>query len=148
MITKIYRLNANFLIFLQGLLLFVLAFEDKIQLPFAWIGRLHPLLLHLPIGFGVLLLFLFILQKTLSSPDFKQIFRFVLHLTASLTATTAVFGLFLSKEGGYDADLISFHQWAGIGVNVFYVAFYGGLNGKEARRSTGFMELAWVFWPF
>ncbi len=123
MLTKIYRLNANFLIFLQGLLVFILVFEDKIQLPYAWIGRLHPLLLHVPIGFGVLLLMLFVLQKSLSSQDFKQIFRFVLHLTASLTALTAVFGLFLSKEGGYDSNLISFHQWAGIGVNVFYVAF-------------------------
>jgi hypothetical protein len=123
MLTKIYRLNANFLIFLQGLLVFILVFEDKIQLPFVWIGRLHPLLLHLPIGFGVLLCMLFVLQKSVSLLDFKQIFRFVLHLTASLTALTAVFGLFLSKEGGYDADLISFHQWAGISVNVFYVAF-------------------------
>lgn len=138
MITKIYRLNANFLIFLQGLLLFVLAFEDKIQLPFAWIGRLHPMLLHLPIGFGVLLLFLFILQKTLSSPDFKQIFLFVLHLTASLTATTAIFGLFLSKEGGYDADLISFHQWAGIGVNVFYVAFLWWVEREGSTQKQWF----------
>lgn len=125
MLTKFYRLHANFLIFLQGLLIFLLVFEDKIQLPFVWIGRLHPLLLHVPIGLSVLLLLLFALQKTISSADFKQIFRFVLHLTTSLTALTAVFGLFLSKEGGYDADLIQFHQWAGIGVNVFYTAFLG-----------------------
>jgi hypothetical protein len=119
--TKFFRLSTSLLIFLQGLILVLVLAAGKIQIPLALLGRLHPLVLHLPIGFGAFLVLIFVLKKWVDSAAFQEIFRFLLYLTSIFSAITAIFGMFLSSEGGYDLDQISFHQWAGLGVNWLYV---------------------------
>lgn len=126
-----YKWSVRFIIFLQGIILFLLVFEDQVQIPFTWMGRLHPLILHLPIGFGVLLALLFVLREAIQSDAFQSIFRLVLHLTTLFTAFTALLGFFLSQEGGYDTSLLTFHQWSGIGVNLFFV---GALWWSEKKQ--------------
>lgn len=63
----------------------------------------------------------FVLKKWIDSQAFQEIFRFLLYLTSIFSAITAIFGMFLSSEGGYDLEQITFHQWAGLGVNWLYV---------------------------
>ncbi len=118
---KFFRLSTSLLIFLQGLILVLVLFTDKIHIPFAFLGRLHPLVLHLPIGFGVFLVLIFVLKKWIDGQAFQEIFRFLLYLTSIFSAITAIFGMFLSSEGGYEVEQITFHQWAGLGVNWLYV---------------------------
>lgn len=118
---KFFKLSASLLIFLQGLILVLVIFAAKIHSPFAFLGRLHPLVLHVPIGFGVFLVLIFTLKKWIDSQAFQHIFRFLLYLTSIFSAITAILGMFLSLEGGYDLDQITFHQWAGLGVNWLYV---------------------------
>jgi len=118
---KFFRLSTSLLIFLQGLILVLVLFTDKIHIPLAFLGRLHPLVLHLPIGFGVFLVLIFVLKKWIDAQAFQEIFRFLLYLTSIFSAITAIFGMFLSSEGGYELEQITFHQWAGLGVNWLYV---------------------------
>ena len=111
-------------------------FTDKIHIPLAFLGRLHPLVLHLPIGFGVFLVLIFVLKKWIDAQAFQEIFRFLLYLTSIFSAITAIFGMFLSSEGGYELEQITFHQWAGLGVNWLYVLLLfayekGYLEGKN-----------------
>ena len=120
---KLYASLTNLLIFLQGVLIFVLIFQNQLVLPLPFLGRLHPLILHLPIGFGCLLGFLFLVKGQVASLEFYRIFRFLLYLTSIFSAISALFGLFLSLETGYDTELIQFHQWLGIAVNGYYVLF-------------------------
>jgi uncharacterized membrane protein/mono/diheme cytochrome c family protein len=81
-------------------------------------GRLHPLLVHLPIGMILLLAILEVaawypkLQKANSSAGF------ILAVATPLAMVTALCGWLLSLGGGYDAKLLFWHQWLGIATAV------------------------------
>jgi uncharacterized membrane protein len=82
-------------------------------------GRLHPILVHLPIG----ILFLGFLFECLGFyPGFKGLRRAV-QPTIVLGTVSAIFsalsGYFLSREGGYDDRLVTLHQNFGIATAVF-----------------------------
>jgi hypothetical protein len=48
---KVEKIGNLILWGLQGFLVFLLIFQSSFALPLAGIGHLHPLILHLPIGF-------------------------------------------------------------------------------------------------
>lgn len=117
-----YSILLSGLIFLHALLLFLFFWQDQVNLPWVFqaTGRLHPLILHLPIGMGVLLPFVHLLRRPLGEHAFYLSFRFVLYLTAFGSALTALLGFFLSQESGFEPELLVFHQWAGLAVSWFY----------------------------
>ena len=83
-----------------------------------FIGRLHPLLVHLPIGLIVLLAILEILSRV---PRFKHAngsSRLILILAAPLSLFTVLCGWLLSRTGSYGADLLQWHFWTGIATAV------------------------------
>jgi uncharacterized membrane protein len=83
-----------------------------------FLGRFHPVLVHLPIGGLVLLGVLELLAKF---PRFKgaaQNNRLILGLTTAASLITASLGWMLSQSGDYDAQLVHWHKWAGFGVVV------------------------------
>jgi uncharacterized membrane protein len=83
-----------------------------------FIGRSHPLLVHLPIG---ILLVVFILEWLGRKPGYSYLqsaippvlFAGVLAAVASCIA-----GYLLSAGGGYEESLLSWHKWLGISVAV------------------------------
>jgi uncharacterized membrane protein len=86
--------------------------SDLIQ----FLGRLHPLLVHLPIGFLVLLAALEVIARW---PRFKNAAcasLYVAALAAPASVLSAGCGWLLSYAGGYDARLLAWHQWTGLGV--------------------------------
>lgn len=109
----------NLLFAIQILLVFLLVFEKQLQVPI-WlqpVGRMHPLLLHLPIGFLVLLVLLPLLKREILAENLQKIQLFTLHLAALTASLTALMGLFLAQEEGYDTDLVNWHKWWGVGVS-------------------------------
>ena len=112
---------------LNCLLAFLLIFESGLSLP-AWLqvmGRIHPLLLHVPIG----LLLLYAIAELFFS--FKNIgdaltdLKDGLLLSGAVTISlTALMGLFLSREPGYEQDVISLHKWAGALICFMLLAWY------------------------
>ncbi|MBI5396739.1 MAG: ribonuclease inhibitor [Verrucomicrobia bacterium] len=83
-----------------------------------FLGRFHPLLVHLPIGF---LCLLGLLEALARFPRLKPLAHgrgVILGLTLAAAAFTAACGLMLAQAGGYDAALLQSHQWAGIAVAV------------------------------
>ena len=124
---------------LQGFLVFLLIFQSRIELPFAGIGHLHPLILHLPIGFGVLLLGLFAIKKQLAS--FEVLADFLLLLTAIFSSLTAILGLFLSKEGGYETAALDWHQWSGVAVSFVYFSWVLLRRNLFLGSALGFIAL-------
>ncbi len=124
---------------LQGFLVFLLVFQSRIELPIAGIGHLHPLILHLPIGFGVLLLALFAIQKQLAS--FEILADFLLLVTAIFSSLTAILGLFLSKEGGYEAAALDWHQWSGVAVSFVYFSWVLWRRNLIVGAALGFIAL-------
>ncbi|AEI49094.1 chitobiase/beta-hexosaminidase C-terminal domain-containing protein [Runella slithyformis] len=116
---RFQNLTSYLLLAIHALLVFLLVFQDNVMLP-AWlqpVGRMHPMLLHLPIGLLILVGLLWVFRKEFDGTNFDKLFGFVLSLTALTAALTALMGFFLSREEGYTADLLNWHKYTGIGLS-------------------------------
>ena len=136
--TKNIVFNISFL--LNCLLVFLLLVENKISIP-AWlqvVGRMHPLMLHLPVTLLILCAawFLFI-ERKIENGSAKNIGDWLLLLASVTAALTAVMGLFLSKENGYDADEILWHKWSGIFVSAGSALWYAYRNKLRQNKVLG-----------
>lgn len=83
-----------------------------------FIGRLHPVLVHLPIGILLTGLFLQILsgkRKYRISPEVIKIILLTGMCSAILSCIT---GYMLSLTGAYDDKIVFWHMWMGISVAV------------------------------
>ncbi len=125
----------NLLLVLNVLVLFLVLFGDSVAIP-VWlqpVGRMHPLILHFPIVilllFGVLELFRF--QPELrDNALYNEITTWALLSGAILAGLTALMGLFLSEEQGYDGDTVLWHKWLGVSVVFISSAIYLFRNAK------------------
>jgi len=104
-------------------LLFILAFEQKLQIP-VWLqvfGRMHPVFLHFPIVLLLLSFFTLWLPLKNEHDPWLNILRLVAALAAIITATM---GLLLSLEQDRNAPVLQWHKWFGVGVALFGFIFY------------------------
>ena len=110
------RILSNLSFFIIVMLLFLLFFQNKVSLPpsLQVIGRMHPVLLHLPIGLLFISFIIWLGRKSIEAVAFQKIFILVLQVTAFTASLTALMGFFLSREGGYDANILLKHKVLGI----------------------------------
>jgi uncharacterized membrane protein len=125
------------------MLVFLLLFENRIQLP-GWLqvaGRMHPMILHFPIVLTVLyILYISLLQNRLSPPAIAiQIGEWLLLLSAFTAAVTAIMGLFLSREEGYDTEALVWHKWGGVLVSLLLLLWYNFRNRLSATKAGTFI---------
>ncbi len=115
----IINLLSHSVFVLQILLLLLLFFESYLKLPTTLqvVGRMHPLWLHLPIGFIVLLVLFLIIRNEIPVNTYLKIQSFSLHCFAFSAVLAALMGLFLVQEGDYNAATIQWHKWTGSGVS-------------------------------
>jgi hypothetical protein len=115
---KIYQILELCLWILNPLILVLAIYNQKILpgLFLQWIGRFHPLVLHFPIVFGMLIAtyYLFFQHRKFSVDTEKLL----LAINALITSGVVLCGLLLSAQGAYDANLIFFHKWGGIGITI------------------------------
>jgi hypothetical protein len=83
-----------------------------------FLGRFHPVLVHLPIGGLVLLGALELAARFSRFKDAARNRHLILGLTAAASVVTAVCGWLLAGSGGYDVQLLQWHRWAGVGLVV------------------------------
>ena len=124
----------NGLFALQVLLAMLLLLRDSLKLPawLQWAGRSHPLLLHFPIAFLLLLILAEAFQKRWSAQAGLRSTVDWLWMHAVLLATlTALSGLFLSVEGGYDEATLDRHMW--LGALTAFLSYAGFLTFVEGR---------------
>src|SRR4051794_19004078 len=125
---KIKNIAAASLIPLNTLLLFLLIAGDRVVVP-AWLqvfGRMHPLFLHFPIVLILLyVLFVLAVPKQYKEESWYTTMAEILLLSAAFTASvTALMGLFLSRESGYDADALQLHKFTGVFTAVVLFIMY------------------------
>jgi len=82
----------------------------------SFIGRFHPLAVHLPIGFLVLIVFFEILNKFSKVTISSEILTISFLVTAISASFACFLGYFLSDEGGYNEEILEEHLWQGIGL--------------------------------
>ena len=125
---KFKNIIALSLIPFNTLLLFFLIVEDKLVIP-AWVqvfGRMHPVMLHFPIVFMLLYggFILFTPPKYKAEAWFRVIAKSALLVAAFTAAVTALMGLLLSKEEGYDQDAIAWHKFTGVAISLVLFILY------------------------
>jgi len=88
-----------------------------------FIGHLHPLIVHLPIGI-LLLGVLMMVYQHFSKVDLRAPISLAF-LVGSISAVLAcIAGWILSNSGEYDALLVQKHQWTGISTAVIGLLVY------------------------
>ena len=88
---------------------------------FQLLGRLHPLLVHFPIGLLVVALFfeLFTLRK--KRPGLREGINWMVFFGAASACISALFGWLLRTQENYSGDLVDNHQYAGIATMFFAI---------------------------
>lgn len=116
MMDRAARIIINVTLFLQVLLLYLLFFESRVELPVALqvAGRLHPLVLHVPIGVLVFTLVVFMFQSQFKRKQFERLLLLCLLIAALSASFTALFGFFLSLGGDYGAEQVLLHKRSGV----------------------------------
>jgi uncharacterized membrane protein len=102
---------------------------------------MHPMLLHFPIALSILyLLYTLLLQDKLSPNGIAiEIGEWLLLLSSFTAAVTAIMGLFLSREEGYDAEALMWHKWGGVIVSLLLLLWYSFRNRLLATRAGTFI---------
>jgi uncharacterized membrane protein len=88
-----------------------------------FIGRFHPLLVHLPIGILILsVLFIWIAagRKNISN----DAIRVSLGIGAVFAILSCITGYLLSQNGDYEQDTVQWHQWMGISTALASIALW------------------------
>ena len=82
-------------------------------------GRIHPLVVHLPIGFLLLAVLTEISVKWKKFEPLQNFIHYVWILGVISAFFAVLFGYFLSLSGDYNEDIIFWHKWGGIAVLLF-----------------------------
>jgi uncharacterized membrane protein len=116
------------------LLLFFVFTERWVEIP-VWLqvaGRMHPLLLHFPI---VLVLLCIVLEWIRPDREQDKLLNGLWLITLNLTVFSALFGWILSREEGYESDVVSWHKWGGVAVSFFSLIWYHYRKKIQQRKA-------------
>jgi uncharacterized membrane protein len=81
-------------------------------------GRFHPLILHLPIGTLFALFVLELVQWIRPKYQLGKSCEIMLWLGVLSSIPTVLAGFLLASSGDYDEELLSRHQWLGLGTTI------------------------------
>jgi uncharacterized membrane protein len=82
--------------------------------PTQFLGRFHPLAVHLPIALVLLVPLLELAGRSRRFPDLRASVDFVLALAAVSSVGAAILGWCLARSGGYSGRLVTQHMWGGV----------------------------------
>ena len=84
----------------------------------SFLGRLHPLIVHFPIGLLVVAWLMELLVWKRKSNDFGPAIRVLMVIGTISSVIAVVFGLLLINTEEYGGDILPLHQWTGIATMV------------------------------
>jgi len=107
-----------------------------------FIGRFHPVLVHLPIGVLLVAALFQWLSRKEKYQSLSSAVSIALFLGMISAILSCISGYLLSNSGDYDGDLISNHQWFGIAVASISILAYGlNRRNKDNIWVSGLMVL-------
>ncbi len=89
-----------------------------------YLGRLHPLIVHLPIGFLILAIIVDLVSYSKRYRHLASAVPFTLALGFSTAVAACVLGFLLSRTGDYDDAVLQRHQTSGIVLTIFAGVLY------------------------
>ena len=109
---RILLIAISFTLVLFGLLLIPL--DSIIDNTFIFfIGRFHPIILHLPIGALVVLFLMEIINKFRLELNLDAACKILLWFSIASIIPTVTLGFLLASTGSYENELLNFHKWLG-----------------------------------
>ncbi len=109
-----------------------------------FIGRLHPLLVHLPIGILLLALLFELLSRREQNRAIQTAIPFVLLVGAIAAVFSCLSGWLLSQNGEYENELTSRHQWSGIAVATLSLSAFWL---KTRQHNTAYFFVSMLLLP-
>lgn len=91
---------------------------------FEYIGKFHPLAVHLPIGFLTVFIILGLFINRNKLVDAFQIIKLILLASAIFSTATSISGYILSISDSYNLDAVSTHKWFGISMTLLNWIIY------------------------
>jgi len=130
-----------------------------------YLGKFHPVIIHLPIGALYFTFFLSVSEKIFKE-NFLNPIRIGLGFSFVFAVISCFLGYFLSLSGDYGEDILNIHMWLGISTAVFnggllwihkkeiykkqFIAFFGftivlltitGHYGGSMTHGEGFLKM-------
>ncbi|MCP9761762.1 c-type cytochrome domain-containing protein [Lacihabitans soyangensis] len=96
-----------------------------------FIGKFHPLLVHLPIGFFLLAFFLKVISFWKNKESIDAILPIMLILSFLASVFSSITGFLLSQSGEYDVEMVDKHQWSGIAFTALILVVYFFRNNAK-----------------
>jgi uncharacterized membrane protein/mono/diheme cytochrome c family protein len=108
-----------------------------------FLGRFHPILVHLPIGLLVLVPVLELAGAFGRRDDLRAAAGFVLNLAAAAALVAALDGWLLARSGGYSGPLVVRHMWCGTALAALCLvaAAARSVLAADPHRWVGFVFL-------
>lgn len=87
----------------------------------AFLGRFHPLIVHLPIGFIMAMVAIEIGDLLIKSVKLHHATFIMSWLAAGSAVLSAILGFFLAAPGSYNPELLQNHIYTGVGTAIWCV---------------------------
>lgn len=97
---------------------------DSLTLISEFIGRFHPLVVHLPIGMLLLAIVFYSLSFQTKFEMLKPAVKLSLLIGSASAALSCISGFLLSRSGDYDELLVNRHQWFGVALFIVSATSY------------------------
>ncbi|MGV3539769.1 MAG: c-type cytochrome domain-containing protein [Rufibacter sp.] len=110
-----------------------------------FIGRLHPLLVHLPIGILMLTVGLHALSWSKKFEQFKPMLPLLWFVSCISAVFASLAGYVLSLEGDFSGAALDTHMWLGIALSLFsgvvFVLLKRGITAKVQMAGVAVVAL-------
>ncbi len=108
------------------------------------LARLHPLLVHFPVGLLCIALLLEFLDWKNKTIKFQPATRILIIIGSISAIFSVVFGLMLAKIEEYGGDGLEIHRWSGIATLVLSLFAFYFLNQNKIKLYRTFLFLSVV----
>ncbi|MBN8576391.1 MAG: hypothetical protein J0L66_05580 [Cytophagales bacterium] len=106
-----------------------------------FIGRLHPLLVHLPIGILLLAVLFEWLPFRKPYKSLRRSIRIILWLGFFAALSAVGSGLMLMENGDYDLQSVRLHQYSGIALTVITLVYAWARGQKRLKKIYKFLSV-------
>ncbi|MFN5421726.1 MAG: DUF2231 domain-containing protein, partial [bacterium] len=89
-----------------------------------FIGKLHPVLVHLPIGIFILGLLMELLLRSPRFNFFGNAIKFILLIGIITALLSLLTGYLLSLDGSNDGSDLELHKWIAIVTTALFIVYY------------------------
>jgi uncharacterized membrane protein len=89
-----------------------------------FIGHLHPLVVHLPIGIWIIYLLIEFLKTKNQYKQIDSIIKIVFYTGTVSAVASIITGLINANQQGYPTNDVFNHQWMAIGTSVLFLIFF------------------------